>query len=236
MLRFPAEDRWIVRRMAQDLLERLDAVRVPFGEALIIGGDTVGLSAELAARGISSLVSDPSVAVAAASKGVACDEDRLPFASGSFDLVMAIGTLDTVSDLPGALTLIRRILRKGGLFLGAMMGAGSLPFLRACLHRAESDGTVLARLHPQIDVRGAGDLLARARFALPVAESELVPARYRTFDRLVADLRANGLRNCLVERRPLGRSVVAEIGAQFQEPVIEQFAIVTLTGWAESAP
>lgn len=235
MLRYPAEDRWVIGRMAQDLLERLDAVRVPFGKALLIGGDLAGLSAALAKRGISCVVVDPGFAIAAASGGVVCDEDRLPFADRSFDLVIAIGTLDTVSDLPGALVLIQRILAEGGLFLGAMMGAGSLPFLRSCLQDRDNGRPIVARFHPQIDVRGAGDLLARAKFALPVAESELISARYRTPDRLIADLRANGLTNCLAQRSPLGKAAFAHIAAQFREPVVEQFAIVTLTGWAQPA-
>lgn len=235
ILRYPVEDRWIIGRMARDLLDRLDAVRTPFGKALLIGGDLAGLSAALAGRGISCVVADPSFAIASASGGIACDEDRLPFADRSFDLIIAIGTLDTVSDLPGALVLIQRILAEGGLFLGSMMGAGSLPFLRSCLQDQGHDRPVVARFHPQIDVRGAGDLLARAKFALPVAESELISARYRTLDRLIADLRANGLTNCLAQRSPLGKAAFAHIAAQFPEPVVEQFAIVTLTGWAQPA-
>lgn len=235
MLRYPDEDRWIVKRMAQDLLDRLDAVRPAFSKSLLIGGDLAELSAALAERSISCVIADPGFAIAQVSGGVACDEDRLPFADKSFDLVIAIGSLDTVSDLPGALALIRRTLRSGGLFLGAMMGAGSLPFLRTCLQGQDDAGPGVARFHPQIDVRGAGDLLARARFTLPVAESELVSARYRSLDRLVADLRANGLTNCLATRKPLGRAAYAHVAAQFQEPVIEQFAIVTLTGWADPA-
>lgn len=232
MLRYPPEDRWIVRRMAEDILERLDAVPVPFRNALLIGGDLVGLAAELADRGISCVVADPGPALASAAGGVVCDEDRLPFADNSFDLVIAIGTLDTIADIPGALTLIQRILAGNGLFLGAMPGAGSLPFLRSCLQQPDGDRPVVARFHPQIDVRGAGDLLARAQYVLPVAESELVSARYRSFGRLIADLRANGLSNCLSKRSPLTKSDLAKLDAQFVEPVVEQFAIVTLTGWA----
>lgn len=232
MLRYPAEDRWIVTRMAEDLLDRLDAVRVPLKKALLIGGDHAGLSSALAERGISCVSADPGFAMPSAAGGVVCDEDRLPFADGSFDLVMAIGTLDTVSDLPGALVLIRRVLTEGGLFLGAMMGAGSLPFLRSCLQQQEDGQPIVSRFHPQIDVRGAGDLLARAQFALPVAESEQLSARYRTLDRLIADLRANGLTNCLAQRRPLRKTAFDRIAARFSDPVTEQFAIVTLTGWA----
>lgn len=221
--------------MAEDILERLDAVRVPFRHALIIGGDLAGLSAALADRGISNVAAGPGLACASTVGGVACDEDRLPFADRSFDLIVAIGTLDTVSDLPGALILIRRILAEDGLFLGSMIGAGSLPFLRSCLQDLDNGQSAVARFHPQIDVRGAGDLLARAGFILPVAESELISARYRTFSGLVADLRANGMSNCLSERAPLTRSTAARIASQFVEPVVERFAIVTLTGWAKPA-
>jgi|CXWL01.1.fsa_nt_gi SAM-dependent methyltransferase len=235
MLRYPPKDRWIIKRMAQDILERLDAVRAPFRQALVIGGDLTELSAALADRGIPTIAAGPGLACASTVGGVVCDEDRLPFTNKSFDLIIAIGTLDTVSDLPGALTLIRRTLADGGLFLGTMMGAGSLPFFRACVQGFDDGQPTVARFHPQIDVRGAGDLLARANFFLPVAESELICARYRAFDRLIADLRANGLSNCLSGRNPLTRSDVARISAQFVEPVVEQFAIVTLTGWAQPA-
>ena len=231
--RYPIEDQWIIARMAQDILERLDAVRTSFQKALVIGGNLSGLCDALSARGISTVPVD--LAVGAGNGSVAtvvCDEDRLPFADGCFDLVVAIGTLDRVSDLPGALVLIQRALSANGLFIGAMMGAGSLPFLRSCLQQ-RGDGTqVVARFHPQIDVRGAGDLLARAHFPLPVAESEIVSARYRSFDRLVGDLRANGLTNCLSQRLPLNRADYAKVAGRFSEPVVEQFAIVTLTGWA----
>lgn len=112
------------------------------------------------------------------------------------------------------------------------MGAGSLPFLRSCLQQRGDGAAVAARFHPQIEVRGAGDLLARANFSLPVAESETLSARYRTLDRLIGDLRANGLTNCLAQRVPLKKADYAKIAGQFSEPVVEQFSVVTLTGWA----
>ncbi|WP_219893207.1 methyltransferase domain-containing protein [Aquisediminimonas profunda] len=232
VLRYPVEDRWIIARMAQDILDRLDAVLTPFRKALVIGGNPAGLCDALSARKISSVRADLAIASDNSAARTICDEDRLPFADSTFDLVVAVGTLDTVSDLPGALVLIQRILSDNGLFIGAMMGAGSLPFLRSCLQQPSGGAPVAARFHPQIDVRGAGDLLARAHFSLPVAESEMVSARYRTFDRLVDDLRANGLTNCLAQRVPLKKADYAHVSAQFSEPVVEQFSIVTLTGWA----
>lgn len=226
MLAFGSDDRWLLEKMAEELDARLDPIRRTFGNALLLGGDLVGLRERLKRRGIEAIVADPSPVVARQAGGVACDEDRLPFADQSFDLVLASGTLDTVSDLPGALVLIRRILTKGGLFLGALSGAGSLAALRSVLQPLSG----AARFHPQVDVRSAGDLLARAGFALPVAESETINVRYRSGARLFSDLRANGLTNVLAERHPLERAAAYTIMSD--SPLEEQFAILTLTGWA----
>lgn len=228
MLAYRQEDRWIVEKMAEDLDGRLDPVMRSFGRALVIGG-LGGMTKRLEARGIEVTTADPSVAVASRFAGVACDEDRLPFANRSFDLVIAVGTLDTVDDLPGALVLIRRILKSGGLFLASLSGAGSLAGLRAALQPLSA----AARFHPQIDVRSAGDLLARAGFALPVADSEIVDVRYRSGVRLFSDLRANGLGNVLAEQHALERAAAKAIGSD--APLEAEFAILTLTGWAPDA-
>ncbi|MBK8859642.1 MAG: methyltransferase domain-containing protein [Sphingomonadales bacterium] len=134
MQRYPIEDRWIIARMAQDILDR-PTLSGPFRKALVIGGNPVRLCESLSARSVSCVVADLGAPSNCGLSAIACHEDRLPFADGSFDLVVATGTLDTVSDLPGALVLIQRILSDNGLFIGAMMGAGSLPFLRSCLQQ-----------------------------------------------------------------------------------------------------
>lgn len=167
--------------------------------------------------------------------GVQADEDRLPFADASFDLVVSAAVLDTVNDLPGALTLIRRALRPDGLFIGAFAGAGSLATLRACLREAE-DG--VARLHPQIDVRSAGDLLVRAGFALPVADTERLSVRYASIFSLLADLRGMAASNLLPGRVPMTRGGLARLADAFASRadgggrVTEVFDVVFLTGWA----
>ena len=235
MLHYGHDDRWIIGRMADDLLERVDAVRRPFRRALILGCDFNTIRPVLEDRGVSCVMADACPEIAATLDGIACDEDRLTFANGSFDLVIAIGTLDTVTDLPGAFALIHRVLEDGGLFLGAMVGAGSLSALRSILQDGHDDHESVMRFHPQIDVRGAGDLLARAAFQLPVAESETVSVQYRAFRKLIDDLRANGLTNVLSDRRPLTRSKVTSIDGHFGGPVLEKFSIITMTGWAHSA-
>lgn len=211
-------------RMAEELVERLDLVTRRFSDALVLGpcGD---LAARLRARGLAVTLSD-------------ADEDRLPFAGPRFDLVVSAASLDTVNDLPGALIQIRRALRPDGLFLAAFTGAGSLPRLRRAMRAAEeAEGRPPApRLHPQIDVRAAGDLLTRAGFALPVADCETLNVRYSAFRTLAADLRAMGFTNILAarDRRPFGRIGLAAATADFEEEggTVERFEIIHLAGWA----
>jgi hypothetical protein len=152
--------------------------------------------------------------------------------------------LDSVNDLPGALLLVRRLLRPDGLFMAGFAGAGSLPCLRAAMLQADLAGHVgvAPRIHPQVDVRSAGDLLARAGFALPVADGEALDARYRSLDGLLADLRFGAQGSVLAgSRPPLGRMQAAAAHGVFlgqADPdgrVTETFEIVYLIGWAPDA-
>ncbi|QLC23782.1 methyltransferase domain-containing protein [Parasphingopyxis algicola] len=225
--------------MAAELRERLGVVQRDFSRALILGYAGDALPRALHAMNIDTVTADAGFALARAAGGVQCDEDRLPFADASFDLVIAAGTLDTVNDLPGALTLIRRSLRPDGLFLGAFIGSGSLPALRRAMLQADLTGGAAApRIHPQIDLRSAGDLLGRAGFALQVADGERLDVRYSDLSRLIADLRgsANG---SLLHGPPLSRFAVAAAHAAFEAEqrdgkTRETFEIVYLTGWAPS--
>jgi len=211
---------YLHRRAAEELLDRLDLVARPFASALDLSAHAA-LAEGLRSRGLAL---------------VEAGEEALPALAGPFDLVTSLGLLDTINDLPGALALIRRALRPDGLFLGAFAGAGSLPRLRRAMRAAEeAEGLDPSpRIHPQIDVRAAGDLLVRAGFALPVADRDVVEIRYRSFGTLVADLRAMGATNRLVRRsrRPFTKAGLAAAAADFGTGTLERFEIVYLSGWA----
>ena len=234
---------YLHHRIADELVERLDLVTREFRSALDLGCGDLYLTRRLRERGLAVTPADPGALFAAAAGGVQCDEDRLPFGDAMFDLVVSVGLLDSVNDLPGALTLIRRALRPDGLLLAAFAGAGSLPRLRRAMRAAEEAEAMEAsspRIHPQIDVRAAGDLLGRAGFALPVADCETVTVRFPSLARLVDDLRGMGATNLLAarSRRPLGRFALAAAAADFAADAdadgktAEHFEIIFLSGWA----
>lgn len=220
--------------MLEGIAERLDAVRRDFTDVLDLGCFDGGF---VPPPGTRVTRVDAGARFAAMAGGMQGEEDQPHFPEGSFDLVVAAGSLDTVNDLPGALALIRRALRPDGLFLGAFLGGATLSTLRAVLLEAEADRPA-ARVHPQIDVRAAGDLLVRAGFALPVADVENLDVRYADLFALVRDLRGMAGTSLLPSSPPLGRSAVARAAAAFAARAdtggrtTERFDAIFVTGWA----
>jgi SAM-dependent methyltransferase len=231
--------------MAEELAERLQAVQRTFKTVLILGSYDGRIASLFGGPDRHVVSADAGAVFAAASGGVQCDEDRLPFTDATFDLVVSVGVLDSVNDLPGALTLIRRALRPDGLFLGAFVGAGSLAWLRSAALAADAaaSGGASPRIHPQIDVRSAGDLLSRAGFALQVADGERLSVGYGDPLRLIADLRGMGQTNILKGRSqsPVGQAWLSAFFERFAadaDPdgrIRESFDLVYLTGWAPDA-
>ncbi len=235
--RFASHD-FLYRFMLDGLLERLGDVTRRFQRALVIGCPDTSARDALTALSMEVVCVDPGAWNAARNNGLCVEEDALPLPENSADLVLACGTLDTVNDLPGALVLIRRILRPDGLFLGACAGAGSLPRLKQALLAAE-ENSPRPHIHPQIDVRAAGDLLARAGFAMPVADTEALTVRYSSILALMHDLRAMGGTNVMTRDRrgSLTRSVIAAAAAHFSgnaDPdgkTAETFSLLYMSGW-----
>jgi SAM-dependent methyltransferase len=174
---------------------------------------------------------------------VIADEEFLPFAENSFDLVTSVLSLHAANDLPGALAQIRRVLRPDGVFIAALFGGETLQELKVAFAATEAEilGGASPRVAPFADVRELGGLLQRAGFALPVADVERIMVRYRDAARLFADLRLLGETNALVGRRPafLSRRILerltAEYAARFGDSagrLAATFELVFLTGWA----
>jgi SAM-dependent methyltransferase len=230
----------VLRDAAERLLDRLDDTTRRFTRALDVGGRGV-VAPLLRARGIEVVSCDLSPAMAALNGGlaVAADEEFLPFAGETFDLVVASLSLHWVNDLPGALIQLRLALRPGGLLLASLPALGTLAELRQALTEAEAalTGGAAPRVSPFVELRDCAALLQRAGFALPVADLDELRLLYADPFALLRDLRAAGEANALRERdrRVPPRALFPAALAALPETdgrVAATLRLAVMTGWA----
>ena len=216
--------RWLLQHLESEVIDRIDFMRFEPKSAFLVGLSTEELAAELGRRGC-EVTAVPS------------RDDEQPIGDGPFDFIASMAALDSVNDLPGALVHIRSALKEGGLMIAPILGAGSLPLLRDVLLTADGERPS-ARIHPQVDNRAATALLERAGFARQVVDTHRLSVRYGDLDRLIGDLRDQGLTNALADAPPpLTRAGLERARKRFDElrdsegRVTETFEILTLTGW-----
>ena len=230
----------VLRDAAERLVDRLDDMNRSFARALDVGGRGV-VAPLLHARGIEVVSCDLSPAMAALNGGiaVAADEEFLPFAPASFDLVVASLSLHWINDLPGALIQLRRTLRPEGLLLASLPALGTLGELRQSLTETEAalTGGAAPRVSPFADLRDCASLLQRAGFALPVADAEELRLLYTDPFALLRELRAAGETNALRERdrrvppRSLFPAAMAALPVE-NGRVSVTLRLAVMTGWA----
>jgi SAM-dependent methyltransferase len=236
---------FLLERAAEDMADRLPAVQRDFRRVLVMGSGS-GLLRQAIAKQLPDAEFIISMEPGAGDRDnlVVCgDEEFLPFADGTFDLIASALSLHFANDLPGALIQARRALKPDGLFLCTMLGGATLEELRASFAQAETEveGGLSPRVSPMADLRDLGGLLQRAGFALPVADSDSVTVTYATPLALMRDLRAMGATNILTARRrtPLRRATLARATQIYQENfaapggrIRATFEIVHLSGWS----
>jgi len=247
---FAAND-FLLREMSSRMADRLPDIKRTFPSVLDLGAHN-GLLADYLPEesGIELLVqADLSEEMIAAAPGlrVVADEEFLPFAAHSFDLVVSVGSLHWVNDLPGALAQINRVVKPGGLFLAMLPGGETLKELRQSLEQAELhiSGGMSPRISPFVDVRDAGSLLQRAGFEMPVTDSEILTISYDNPLKLLQDMRGMGESNALLTsmkgftRRPVLFSALEYYQKHFSDAdarMTATFEIVTMTAWKPEAP
>ena len=238
---------FLLERVADDLTERLGAVKRRFPEAASLGAYHGLIGRRLRQMPGIERVTDveASAQLLAQCDGprLQADEERLPFAEASLDLIVSGLSLHLVNDLPGTLIQIRRALRPDGLLLAALLGGATLTELRTAFLVAEEEtvGGASPRVAPFADVRDLGSLLQRAQFALPVVDADTVTVTYPDPLALMRELRAFGASNPLIERsrRPLRRATLVRAMEVYAERfglangrVPATFEIITLTAWS----
>lgn len=230
-------------RAFAEILERLTDINRSFASALLIGCPDPGWPARLAQLAGSVTAVDPGALFARAAQGEQAVEDSLDLQPGSFDLIVAAGTLDTVNDLPGALLRLRFALKPDSLLIGAIAGGGTLPRLRQAMRAADSVSAAASpHVHPRVEPGALAQLLQSAGLAMPVVDVERITVAYRSFRQLVGDLRGMGATNILNARSrvPLGRAALAAAERAFADdfgdgPTTELFELLHFAAWSQPA-
>lgn len=244
-----ADADFLQRRAALDVAERVAPIlrSFPLGVDLSARrGAFAQALADVAPGRVGTLIeADLSPRMLAGRPGprLVADEERLPFADASVDLIVSTLGLHWTNDVVGALIQIRRALKPGGLFIGAFLGGVTLTELRQSLLAAETEilGGAGSRVSPFADLQDAASLLHRAGLKEPVADVDTVTVTYEHPLKLFLDLRQMGETAVLAERhpKPLTRTLLARTAEIYTERfagddgrIRATFEIITLTGWA----
>ncbi len=219
------------------LLDRVDDFNRTFDNALIIDG-----------HGLEYRLNHPKIKTAIhatlfdAAADIVIDEEAMPFAPQSFDLVISNLNLHMINDVPGTLLQIRNILKPDGLLIISLFGGQTLHELRHSLTEAELQvkGGVSPRVSPFANIQDIGMLLQRAGFALPVIDSELLTATYETIFDLMKDLRLMGESNAIHKRHKsfTGKEMFLKAGEIYQQTFADAegrlpatFEVIQATAW-----
>lgn len=172
------------------------------------------------------------------------DEEALPFAHGSFDLILSNLNFHSVNDLPGLLIQLRKTLKADGLLIGSLFGGETLFELRESMTQAELKikGGASPRVHPFATKQDMGALLQRAGYNLPVIDSDIVTVTYDNMFKLIADLRGMGETNIINARDKtyVGKNLFFEAARHYGESHVEKstdrieasFEVIFIHGWA----
>lgn len=227
-------------RAFEECLDRLRDIVRPFERSLLIGCPSADWPRRMREFVPEVDAVDPGALFAAAVGGQQIEEDRFDFGEDRYDLALAVGTLDTVNELPLALKLIHSALRPGSLLVGAIAGGNSLPALRASLiEGGRAEGRAVARTHPRIEATSLAALLSAAGYSATVVDVDRITLRYSGFASLVQDLRAMGATSMLADRPPaLRRREYRTASKAFEQlgaggRTEEQIEILHFLGWRQ---
>jgi SAM-dependent methyltransferase len=232
------ENNFLIKWTSEQLLSRLDIIKKEFPDILQVGTRAAINQSKI--KGLKTLITMDSTR---SGNAVIADEELLPFAPESFDLIVSSLNLHTTNDLPGTLLQLKRALKPDGLFLSAILGGETLHELRDVLTSAEMDvnGGISPRVAPFADMPQMGSLMQRAGFNLPVVDSEMVTVTYDHLFKLMRDLRLMGEGNALLKRSKSfnNRALLMRAAELYQERYAEPdgripatFEIIFLIGWA----
>ena len=231
---------FLFEHVNDEICDRLALINRNFAATLILSDCPAGIDERLRATS----QHDSVLTVGSAGRAdLIFDYEAPPLAPQNLDCILSVLNLHALDDLPAALSCYRQALRPDGLFIAALLGAGSLGELRDAWLSAEAErpqGASL-RVAPFADLRSLGGLLQHAGFALPVADSDTLTLTYETALAAMREVKSMGWSNALFARSrvPVARTLLARAAANYETAsrlengrVPLSLNIVYLTGWA----
>ena len=234
---------FLLDRAFDDCVDRLSLMQRRFGNALLVGCPDPGWRERLQQFAADIDVRDPGMIFARNADGEQLLEDAWEPTPRSYDLIIAVGTLDTVNDLSRALLTLRFALRDNAMLLGAISGGETVPRLRSAMRAGDlAAGVAAPHVHPRIEASALAPLLSNAGFVNPVVDVDRVSVSYRSLPQLVADLRRMAATNILTARprRPMTKVAYSAATEDFSasgdgERTTETFEILHFACWTPPA-
>ncbi|MCI4663621.1 MAG: class I SAM-dependent methyltransferase [Neomegalonema sp.] len=243
-----ADADYLHRAAAAGFVERLEPVNRAFPHAVVLGAAHGVYADAIAGRfGVEQIdAMEGAPALARQSAARCADLDPPALEEGRYDLLLIGLELHAVNDPIGTLVAARRALKPDGLMLACMFGGETLRELRAALAEAEITvrGGLSPRVAPMAELRDLGGLLMRAGYAMPAADADRLEIWQPNFSALLADIRAMGEANCLVERSrsftparvfAMAGALYAERHARADGKLKASVELIYLAGWAPAA-
>lgn len=238
-------------RVREELLERLDLVRIEPAVVLDLGAGTGHGTIALKRRYRSSQVFALDLAEGMLREAarrqtllrrfrrVCADAAALPLRAGSVDLVYSNLMLQWCDDPDRVFAECRRVLRPNGLLTFATFGPDTLVELR----RAWSAADGRTHVNRFIDMHDLGDVLVRGGFAEPVLDVERYTLTYADVRDLMRDLKTVGAHNAsagrprgLTGKGALGRMLAAYEGYRCDGRLPATYEVVFGHAWAPVDP
>ncbi len=242
---------WLQTAVRNELLSRLDLLRVPPRAVLDLGAGTGLAAIELKRRFRRATVTAADIAApmlqVARSRSrfwrpircVEADARALPFEDASFDLVFSSLMLQWLQPPDVALREIRRVLKPGGLLLASSFGPATLAELRGAWAAADAG----VHVNEFVDMHDLGSALGRVGFEEPVLDVDRHLRHYPDARSLMQELKALGARNLnaqrargLTGRRAWGRMLSAYDSLRQPAGLPATWQVVYAVAWAAAAP
>ena len=240
------EHNFLIDEVSSRILQSLDAISDGYESVLHIGCASTRIVNHFERKKDTKLIvsQDISDKIIRKTNGikVVADEEKIPYAEKSFDLVIANLVLHCVNDLPGALMQLRKTLKKDGVFFATIFGVDTLKELRQVFLELENEikGGGAPRVYPFSDVKTIGSLMQRAGFSEPVADCDNIKVEHDNVYELMRDLKGMGESNSLIKGgKTLNRDVLRLLDAKYKEKcpdndggIISTFNVINITGLA----